>query len=597
MMSFHYKSRVVDTVNQHPLAAIIFGGLVFRLVLFDIAPVNIDAGFFLYDASLILEGQIPIIDYDSRSPLYHLLLAPLLALDISPLVAGRLYMIFVSCVLGAALFQLTAELHCKNAGYWSAAVFLFTPFSAIVGQSLKTQLVAELGVVIGLLAIVSHLNDSDMGWIYLSSAGVAFGAVFFIRRVVLAHLAAVGLFLLVYRLKNTEDTVIQSVFRGAVFGTSMIVTVLLGFVILAGPSRGFRLVGELVIPLFTSDSGISASAGSASSLSLTGVFLMFCSKCGSWTISNLSESILITLPALLPLFVLAKSFVAHFGRPRLTSAGLTVVAIGISIWGLYLGLLNRQVWTPLVGVALLASLSALVLVWRMETPEFSELWTPELTLIPTVIVILFAAYLQRNRIFTHLYVLDLFPFIAVLSGVSIAETMDSRHLNRDHLSVAIGILVVSFVVALITAPVVGAFGAVDKPYDPGVGTVTGIQTAGADLESRSNPGEEIFTVQPLYPLEADRHNYNDLSRAYWVMLREPESDLAVSWKTRILSGLRDGDVQYVIIERRMENLFRVHPELSGAIERNFCPVTTDTGVYNRLNARLYSYSEDAPGCG
>ncbi|MFC7194633.1 ArnT family glycosyltransferase [Halosimplex aquaticum] len=193
-------------VTSRPLLALVIAGVCLRLLLLDFVAVSSDAGLFVYDARMILLGNTPIVDYPTRSPLFHYLLAGALALvgGGSRILGARLFMIAVSALLGVAVFALARRLHSRRAGLAAAAIFLGTPVAYVYGIPVKTELVAQLLGVTALLLAVRAFDGERISHGEAALAGAFVGAGFLVRRVVLVHLVAVAVVASYYRLTRYD---------------------------------------------------------------------------------------------------------------------------------------------------------------------------------------------------------------------------------------------------------------------------------------------------------------------------------------------------------------------------------------------------------
>jgi len=628
------RNSVSALMSRRPLFTVITLGVLFRLALFDIAPVHSDAGLFLYDALLAFQGQVPILDYYSRSPVFHYLLSGVYVIDYSPLVLGRLFMLSVSALLAGVIYKFTAAVYSEETGIAAAGVYLFTPFAAVWGFYIKTQLVAELFALIGIYVLVPHVDKQSIHPLRVLLCGSLFGAAFLIRRVVVVHVAALALFLLVYRVKNRppiKDSTVHilsglldpvrnvTIFIGGAAGT-----LLLGYVIMGGPSNIGFLFEQTLIDLIAGQT--SGTGGSGESVEQAGIISQviqtFCQGCGIRTLKRLGEVILVTLPAMLVLLIFVSSFVRTYTKSafqRAVTTGGMVVVMGL--WAMLMakkvthfssvgsgimniaGLTRGSIAVAVTGFGI--AVLTVYLLSKSDPDQFDELWSRELSFLLLLLTLLGAAYLYRDRSFAPNYFLDFIPYVAILSGVGLVEIrkcVDSNHTLKRGIT---GVLIASFVFSLVISPFIAApWGAIDRPYDPGTsGAVSSVQMVGSELEGRSDLDEPVFTTQPVYALEADRPVLFDLSRAYWPMTRRPDSDFSQRKKRKIIRALTSGRVNHVLVERFMGNpdwiwtsMFEAHPEIKSTVTKNYCPIETGSPAFEKLDVTLYRYSSDAPEC-
>ena len=415
-------------IYNHPIISILIVGVIFRAVFFNLVEVNYDAGLYLYDTKLLLEGQIPLIDYFSRSPLFHAFLSPAILLDFSPIVTARIQMVLVSLTLGVVVYLATTKLHSREAGIIAMAVFVLAPFELVWGLWLKTEQVAQLLVLAGLLPLLGHLEDDRIPLRDLVLLGGAVGAAFFVRQVVVVHFGVILLFLLYYRYRVKEKSLVDPISRGTVFGISAGVTLLIGYLVWSGGSAGnfVELLNTHLLGLVSEP----ASAGDAAEGD-TGILGSIFSFVYGVVASNFSSlftymrAVIILLPVMLLLLIYPIVFLRReIGNTR-TFGAFAVLGVGAVLSALFVHIAPFTESSWLAEVLIVAVIVCLGLVVIALTPQLEDgsdgpLWNPKLLLPAGLAVAIVVSYAVRDRGMFVTYFQDVFPYLAILAGVTVA---------------------------------------------------------------------------------------------------------------------------------------------------------------------------------
>jgi hypothetical protein len=90
-------------------------------------------------------------------------------------------------------------------------------------------------------------------------------------------------------------------------------------------------------------------------------------------------------------------------------------------------------------------------------------------------------------------------------------------------------------------------------------------------------------------LEAGHRVANDFSRKYWIVTWNPDSRESQQILNETAAELRSGETEYVIVERRTENV--MIGELNATFVQNYCSDNSiDSGPYiGNPNIDLYYY--------
>ncbi|WP_415381198.1 ArnT family glycosyltransferase [Halosimplex sp. TS25] len=603
-------TKVREVVTARPLLSIVLAGVCLRLLLLDLIAVSSDAGLFVYDARMILLGNTPIVDYPTRSPLFHYLLAGALALvgGESRILGARLFMIAVSALLGVAVFVLARQLHSRRAGLAGAALFLGTPVAYVYGVPVKTELLAQLFGITALILAVRAFDGERIAYGEAALAGAFVGAGFLVRRVVLVHLVAVGLVVSYYRLTR-HDRQVPALFAAgvAVFaGTSLAVA--FGYVAIAWPDLG-QVRPVAVQHALSSFIGTGAGNVAWIEQSLTtgaetgqenagGLLSAVCQGCDGGTVRVVMWSAVVSLPAMLPFLVYLRSATDRYaGEPvrRLVPVALVVGLLGGTAAGGVLFARHAEASPLLVVLPASVVLGGVAVVWSGPAHVGEWSFDERLALPALVVAFVVGGYLYRDSPVSVWYMLDLLPYVAVLAGVAVAVSLDAGRWTERRLSLAGVVLAVAVVVATVASvPFLPARAALGEGTS-GLETVSDVQAAGADLDERTASGDRVLTADALYVTDGDRRLAGDLSRGFWLLkhtTRTPAADLV---EAKVLSDVQAGRVPYVVVGPRTRTLLDRSPALARAVEANYCPTGDD--FYRTHDAELYVESADAPNCG
>ncbi|MFC7139017.1 ArnT family glycosyltransferase [Halosimplex aquaticum] len=597
-------------VTSRPLLALVIAGVCLRLLLLDFVAVSSDAGLFVYDARMILLGNTPIVDYPTRSPLFHYLLAGALALvgGGSRILGARLFMIAVSALLGVAVFALARRLHSRRAGLAAAAIFLGTPVAYVYGIPVKTELVAQLLGVTALLLAVRAFDGERISHGEAALAGAFVGAGFLVRRVVLVHLVAVAVVASYYRLTRYDRQLPDLFVSGvALFGGALL-TVVFGYVAIALPDVG-QVRPVAVQHALSSFIGTGAGNVAWVEQSLTtgaetaeestgGLLAAVCQGCDAGTLRIVMWSVVVSLPAVLPFLVYLRSAIDRYADERvrrLTPVVLVVGLLGGTAAGGLLFARHAEASPLLVVLPASVVLAAVAVVWRGPAPAREWPFDSRLALPALVVAFIVGGYLYRDSPVSVWYMLDLIPYVAVLAGVAVAVSLETGEWGDRRLAFAGVVLAVAVVVATVASvPFLPARAALGEGTS-GLETVSDVQAAGADLDERTEPGDRVLTADALYVTDADRRLAGDLSRGFWLLKHTTRTPAADRIEAQMLSEMEDGRVPYVVVGPRTRTLLDRSPELARAVDAHYCP--TDEEFYRKHDAELYVESAEAPACG
>lgn len=559
-------------------------GLALRLALFMDVGVNGDTGLYLYDAKQILWGRQLLVEFPSRSPVMEYLLASVLSLGYSPILSARVFMVAVGIVLGGLIYLFARQLHSHRAGLAAAALFYLTPFSAVWGLWVKTEQVAGIFLLSGLLVALYVIDRDRIPWWSLATVGALFGTAFLVRRVAIVHIGAFALFVAWYRYRQHGEW--RSTLTAAVgVVAASVATLVVAYALLArfDPGVTLAIADHHALALFK-----SAGEGSLGWIELTepravtaedrtGLLATVCQKCGQNTVTVFVSTILVALPALLPLLVYLRSYLKPAGF-----VGEVVLPVAFIVSGLFglLQLIGTPYWPRAVMVG--AVVGAVGLLWYLDAVPFDDLWSPKMALPALILLGLTAGYLYRDRILYVTYFQDFYPYVVTLSGIGIVAFVESFADRRRVLAAASVLVAAALVVGAGTA----------YPYNPDAGednrkwfSVEMVQAHGADINERTEPGERILTAQPLYVIESDRRIVSDLSRRYYLFRGWPHTALAEHTEEEIVRDLESGRAAYVIVDSELEAVYNNTDRIQPTVNRRFQRAEGGE-LYGRTNAVL-----------
>lgn len=177
------------------LALILLASLALRLVLLPHRWINPDEGAHLMDGRLLLDGLIPLVDFDSRQVLYVYILAGWLKLTGSHLETARLLFLGASVAVVLLVFAIARRLFGARPAVFATAVYAFFPLSVVWSGNVHMQPITLVFACLGFYCLAGILEDRPIRASVL--AGLCFGLMFYVRESALAAVAAAVLFILV----------------------------------------------------------------------------------------------------------------------------------------------------------------------------------------------------------------------------------------------------------------------------------------------------------------------------------------------------------------------------------------------------------------
>jgi hypothetical protein len=164
------------------MMVLLAGALAMRLLLLPFRWINPDEGAHLLDASLFLEGYLPIADYGSRQPLYVLLLSVPIKLFGHHVLTSRLVPILASVGSGWIIFLLGKRFFQEKIGLLAALITLYLPLVFIWAPVVKTEPIAIFFCLMSVYFLSRTFSTVLVrpGWLILS--GIFAAAAFYVRQ-------------------------------------------------------------------------------------------------------------------------------------------------------------------------------------------------------------------------------------------------------------------------------------------------------------------------------------------------------------------------------------------------------------------------------
>jgi len=168
--------------NYYYLSLILLAALIVRIFILHFRWINPDEGAHLMDARFILDGYLPLVDYDSRQPFYLVIISVFFKLFGVSYKVGRLLPLFSSLGAGVMLFLIGRRLFNSKVGLIACTIFLFLPLSLIWSTVVKTEPLAIFLACTSIFFVIKSTDDSiyRFGWMIL--AGIFAALAFYARQ-------------------------------------------------------------------------------------------------------------------------------------------------------------------------------------------------------------------------------------------------------------------------------------------------------------------------------------------------------------------------------------------------------------------------------
>lgn len=590
-------SHVTRREASH-LAIILVTGLLVRAALFNVVGIWGDFGFYIYDSRLILDGGVPFIDFIGRSPLFLYTLAGVLNVVGDEVVATRAFIIFWWFVTALPIYAVGRRLQSHTGGLAAVAVFWLLPFPIAWGMWANTQ---SMAAFLGLLAVWVYVRGELLAKpSTLAAVGVILGASFLVRRSSIVVLIAFVLWTVYMGIRQREfvtPTASLSAMTAAFVGTlSAMYAAMSG----GSPSPFVGLWRTHAVGLVSSSGrGGFALVGESASVTRTvtsgsvPILNDICQLCGVHTAEVFSQTALVSMPALLPALVGVSALLDRLSpgdEENNFVAYLAAVIGALTLYAVYVLVLDGF-W--LRSISIISGAVGLALVWRVPVPDV--LTTRRVQFVWLIVLGFAGGYLYRERLVHVYYFMDLYPFVSILSGISLGALLDHEQMQGSDFQTAKR---VGIVVLLLTAAAgsVGAYPVTNTllhDNDDGWFTMSSVQEFGDDIESRTSPDEQILAGMPTYVADADRQMALNRPRLHYVAAGFGTSGPGERQAERLEKAMQSGDIELVIMSPMTHNLIRYHRGATRAFEQHYCRVETG-GLYETREATLYEYDKECP---
>lgn len=518
------------------ILGILIIGLIVRLAIIDISAVNTDDGMWIYDSWQILQGRTPIVDFPSRSPLYHYLLTALWAIEpvTGAIIAGRLIQIFVGVITALLVYALAREVAGTNTALVALALYWWSAPALGYGMHIKTEVLA--GGIVVLAVLLAYRCRS-----YPVSAPIALGMLlsvgYLIRRSVIVVLGALFIYFLLTRQYRAAG-IMPPVW---VAGLSA------GYLALGGsPEMGYAVANQHLFDLvldrgFGGTEWVAFSEGFADHV--TGRDRSVMLRISAARIEVVGHLLAVHVALMT---VWARAWIDRFDAGRYAIGGLLSIGLsGIILHTIFLRPIR------LLGAVLLITVA--ISLWQFDALEFDALRLPGTPLIWLLLGAISVAYLARNRVIYGPYVLDVLPLISVVAAIAAVELYRSQPgLSRRHAVIGAAVLIAT---TPMVAPVHhGLSGAYYTPSD--------IRELGAGVDETG--ADQVLTAQPLYVIESDAEISAHFVRKFYIVREAPSSPLADEVAAELAAEACRADL--VIWEGTLELVIERSPELVEAVK-------------------------------
>lgn len=574
--------------NIGEVAAVFATAILLRILLFDQVGVWGDAGFYLYDARLILDGGIPFIDFLGRSPLFNFAYAGVAAVFGNNIIVLRTFIITIWLLTGIPVYLITREIRGHRVGIVSVALFLWSPFAIVYGMWANTMALAALCATTALYLIVR-----DDSWYWFAAAGVLFGLAYLSRRSIIVIIGGAGLYGLYLWYKDRESRVSVARIGGLVTGFAVSIWGLYFLMAGGNPGTAYALFevhtinllisyGRGGFPIITVDAPIVTNSVGSGRIP---IFNDLCQMCGPWTARTIAKTLLITTPIIGIFFFYFRDLTdRYFTKNNLEYllAILGVLAAYAAVSALLVGYLLR------VG-AIVVLIAFAVIAYRSDAIDREILYQKETVLLLLVLLGLTTGYLYRNRVLHTYYFMDFFAALSIVGGILYTRAWKNAG-KTLRVSLALAIVIGSITGAGAAYPLTNVL--MDN-NDAGWFTTNNIEDYEEDINARTEPGDIVLSTSPAHVAQSHARTINDNPRTHMVAVRYKDYGPAIPLYESIIQQLESGNVEYVIYGRTMREMFKWNETASDTFQENYCRVSEADSLYQRTNTYLFRYQPDS----
>lgn len=575
------------------LGFLLVAAFVARLLLFDQISVWADAGFWTYDARLILRGQTPFVDFLGRSPAFLYPYAGAVALTGETVRTLRWFVMGWMIATTVPVYIIGKDLLDRRVGAVAAALFVLTPFGIAFGSRSNSQTMALFFCTVALLVLVRRRD-----WAGHAVAGGLLGVAFATRQSAISVAAAVGIWTLWmayatdmdWRALTARVTAFSVVWNVVVFGIYLLVVG--GSVVMAAQvywqqvAGLFITVGRGGFPLIGVDwPVVEASVATGGIPIINDVFPQLNDR-GARVFASVT---LVAGPVVAALLWVVRDWSERLLSPGHTqyAGGVIVALAGYAAWqAIRAGYYHRTLLIiGFIGVAVLA--------WTHEPVSRERLYQPEMLLVVTTAAMLAIGYLVRERLLATYYFLDLWPAVCLIAAAIIV--LWARNATLDRRAAMAGCLGVLLFTSLIAPqPLSKASFGDSEHFD-----VPTIESQSEDLDSRIEAGDPVFAANPAFIAGSGARMPMDDPRIHWRYSTWTTQN-NTQWPAQrmydhVNPRLQDGTYEYVIFDEMTRRVLRYGvrtDNIDSGVLTNYCRVDDD-GPYQEAGGELYRYN---PGC-
>lgn len=533
------------------LFLILLACFIIRYYYASIANLNLDEGNGLYDANLILQGEIPFKDYITREPGYLYTLALFIKIFGYSIVTTRLLAIIANVVICLFIFKIGKELYNKNVGLVAALIYSLSPFFVYEGIIGYVQAVSLTWVPISAYFLVLAFRGNKSKYYLLSGLFIGIAMLFY--RGHIAYLILCPLALFYIRPKEFTGLIRNSV------------TFLLGFCI--------PVVPVLAYFVLQTDLQWMLSQYTPPGLVESGKQTPYIQAKSRLIYTLFRTALYLFIPFLLFLSLLLKNLIGKSGKLFLLVAGLWAFVLFLVVRGRYVewydfGQQPMPSGYTIVFFSLLGLLFFISLLY-LANPRFGIDIKSNLKYANIFLVVwLFSASIYFIISPTRSDI----GFIpaAIMAAVAISVTFQ---LQRGRIWKG---LAATFLTLLILSAVFAGFAYTNTPNPNRAIKMSVAQDVGRYVNERTLPDDEILAIT-MFAVESDRRIILDISHplAYMSSDDDPTGgydpyDLTPSI-TEIINYLVEHEVKYIVACPRTKSLFISdrHPELRDYILKNY----------------------------
>jgi 4-amino-4-deoxy-L-arabinose transferase-like glycosyltransferase len=566
------------------LSGVLLAGILIRALLLKYIGVWGDWGFYVYNAGLLNNGQMPFVDIIARSPLFMQLYALVAPLG-NQAYLFRAFVMFWWLLAALPVYGIAREIRGHRAGLASAAVYLLTPFGIVYSAWGNTQSLAAFLAITGLYVVIRKQSIPRYGVF-----GALIGMAFVSRRSVVVIMPAIGLYH-AYRCWQGDTPLRRAYWSTSTASVAFLGTLFVGYLWLAqwNIARATAFFDIHAVNLF-----ISSGRGgfplldtppnpAINDVQNSGIPIIhdLCQRCGTWTARTFAKTIMLITPVVGILFYYCQDWASGLLSKRDTQYVLGILG-ALGLYAVAVAIMHGYLIRSL-GVISLALFA--VVVHQTDTPPRSLLYDNRVMLLIVVLCALTAGYLYRARIIHTYYFMDFWPAISVVAGLLYAYTLEhARRIVKIVLAVAVVLAIINTSGA--------AYPLTNIVVDDNSGnwfTVNSVQEYGDDMDARTSPGEEVLAANPSYVALSHATMVRDNARLYYTLLSYRNTGPGRDIYEHMVPRLQNGTIRYVVHTSLVEEMLTWNQSAGDAFDANYCKVKTGD-LYEKTNATLYEYT-------